>query len=64
MGLKFSVHTEGMDAVRRQLALACSEAEHVLAIQVESDTVPYVPALTFPSNTKTENRLSSSTERT
>lgn len=46
MGLKFSVHTEGMDAVRRQLALACSEAEHVLAIQVESDTVPYVPALT------------------
>ena len=44
MGLKFSVHTEGMDAVRRQLALACSEAEHVLAIQVESDTVPDVPA--------------------
>lgn len=46
MGLKFSVHTEGMDEVRRQLALACSKAEHVLAIQVESDTVPYVPALT------------------
>ncbi len=46
MGLKFSVHTEGMDEVRRQLALACDKAEHVLAIQVEADTVPYVPALT------------------
>lgn len=46
MGLKFSVHTEGMDDVRRQLALACDKAEHVLAIQVEADTVPYVPALT------------------
>lgn len=45
MGLKFSVHTEGMDEVRRQLALACDKAEHILAIQVESDTVPYVPAL-------------------
>lgn len=46
MGLKFSVHTDGMDEVRRQLALACDKAEHVLAIQVEADTVPYVPALT------------------
>lgn len=46
MGLKFSVHTDGMDEVRRQLALACDKSEHVLAIQVEADTVPYVPALT------------------
>lgn len=46
MGLKFSVHTEGMDDVRRQLALACSKAEHDLAIQVEKDTQPFVPALT------------------
>jgi hypothetical protein len=44
MGLKFSVHTEGMDDVRRQLALACDKAEHVLAIQVESDTDQFVPA--------------------
>lgn len=46
MGLKFSVHTEGMDAVRRQLALACSKAEHELAVHVEKDTQPFVPALT------------------
>lgn len=44
MGLKFSVHTEGMDEVRRQLALACDKAEHDLAIQVESDTDQFVPA--------------------
>ena len=46
MGLKFSVHTEGMDDVRRQLALACSKAEHELAVHVEKDTQPFVPALT------------------
>lgn len=44
MGIKISVHTDGMDDVRRQLALACSKAEHVLAIQVESDTDQFVPA--------------------
>lgn len=46
MGLKFSVHTEGMDEVRRQLALACDKAEHELAVHVEKDTQPFVPALT------------------
>ena len=46
MGLKFSVHTDGMDEVRRQLALACDKAEHELAVHVEKDTQPFVPALT------------------
>lgn len=46
MGVKFSVHMEGMDAIKETLAQACGKAEHVLAVQVEKDTVPFVPALT------------------
>lgn len=46
MGLKFTVHTDGWDEVKEAIARSCSKAEHVLAIQVEADTVPYVPALT------------------
>lgn len=46
MGLKFTVHTEGMDAVMEALASACSRAEHAVAVQVEKDTAPFVPMLT------------------
>lgn len=46
MGVKFSVYMEGMDAIKETLAQACGKAEHVLAVQVEKDTVPFVPALT------------------
>ena len=46
MGVKFSVYMDGMDAVKETLAQACGKAEHVLAVQVEKDTVPFVPALT------------------
>lgn len=46
MGVKFSVHMEGMDAIKEKLAQACGKAEHILAVQVEKDTVPFVPALT------------------
>ena len=46
MGIKFSVHTDGMDAVRTSVANACKRAEHVLAEQMEKDTQPFVPALT------------------
>lgn len=46
MGIKFSVYTEGMDAIKEKLAQACGKAEHILAVQVEKDTVPFVPALT------------------
>ena len=41
--LKFSVHTDGMDAVKEALARGCSRAEHVLAVQVMKDTAPFVP---------------------
>lgn len=46
MGIKFSVHTDGMDAVRTAVAKACARAEHVLAEQMEKDTQPFVPMLT------------------
>lgn len=46
MGLKFTVHTDGMDAVMEALASACSRAEHAVSVQVEKDTAPFVPMLT------------------
>lgn len=46
MGVKFSVYMDGMDAIKETLAQACGKAEHALAVQVEKDTVPFVPALT------------------
>lgn len=46
MGVKFSVYMDGMDAIKEKLVQACGKAEHVLAVQVEKDTVPFVPALT------------------
>lgn len=46
MGVKFSVYMEGMDAIKETLAQRCKKAEHDLAVQIEKDTVPFVPALT------------------
>lgn len=46
MGIKFSVHTDGMDAVRTAIAKACTRAEHALAVHIEKDTQPFMPALT------------------
>lgn len=46
MELKFTVHTDGMNAVMEALASACSRAEHAVAVQVEKDTAPFVPMLT------------------
>ena len=42
--MKFSVHTEGLDAIKDKLAEGCTKAEHKVAIEVRSDTSPYVPA--------------------
>ena len=46
MALKFTVDTSGMDAVKEAIAQACTKAEHAVALQVEKDTQPFVPALT------------------
>lgn len=44
--LKFSVHTEGLEAIKEKIAEGCTKAEHIVAVQVQKDTSPYVPALT------------------
>lgn len=46
MSLKFTVNSSGMEAVKEQLAVGRSKAEHIVAQQVAKDTVPFVPALT------------------
>lgn len=46
MGIKFSVHTDGMDAVKDKFAQGCKKAEHALAVQIMRDTGPFVPMLT------------------
>lgn len=53
MGLKFTVHTDGMDAVMEALASACSRAEHTVAVQAKKDTAPFVPMLTGSLNERT-----------
>ena len=44
--LKFSVHAEGLEAIKGKLAARCTKAEHTVALQVRKDTSPYVPMLT------------------
>ena len=45
MALKFSVQTDGMDAVKEAIARGCSRAEHDVAVLVRKDTEPFVPML-------------------
>lgn len=44
--LKVSVHTGGLSVIPERLKAASEKAEHTVAIQVQKDTSPYVPALT------------------
>lgn len=44
--LKFTVHTSGLSVIPERLKAASEKAEHTVAIQVQKDTSPYVPALT------------------
>lgn len=44
--LKFSTHMEGYEGIINALSDTCTEAQHKLAIQVESDTDPFVPMRT------------------
>ena len=53
MALKFSVHTDGMDAVKEAVAKGCSRAEHAVAVQVAKDTTTFVPMLTGSLRTRT-----------
>ena len=33
--LRFEVHTDGLDAMEQNIANACTEAEHIVALQVK-----------------------------
>ena len=59
MALKISVHVDGMDAVKERLAKACNRAEYAVAVQIERDTAPFVPALTgsLTQRTKVEEGM-------
>lgn len=52
--LKFSVHTSGLSVIPEILKAASEKAEHTVAIQVQKDTSPYVPALTGDLDRKTK----------
>lgn len=44
--VKFSVQMSGISSIPENLASASEKAEHLVAVQVQKDTSPYVPALT------------------
>ena len=46
MQVTYSVHVDGISEIREALSQACSQAEHAVAVEVEKDTTPFVPALT------------------
>lgn len=57
--LKFNVYTSGLDSIPDRLASASQKAEHIVAIQVQKDTSPYVPFLTgsLDRTTKVDENL-------
>lgn len=46
MGVTFSMHFGGMDAIKDKLAESCTRAESIVGQHVIKDTAPFVPALT------------------
>ena len=58
--LKFSVHTEGLEAIKDKLAEGCTKAEHIVALQVRKDTSSYVPASGAPAGLDKRTRADGS----
>lgn len=46
MGVTFSMHFSGMEAIKDKMAESCTRAESIVGQQVIKDTAPFVPALT------------------
>lgn len=59
MGLTVRVYTGGIKNLAAALSASCTKAEHVVAIQAEKDTRPFVPALTnsMTQRTKVKDNL-------
>lgn len=53
MGMKFKVHIDGLDPIQASLYQIAPKAAHIVAIQAEKDTEPYVPALTKSLSNRT-----------
>lgn len=51
--LRFEVHADLDAALSEKLSDASSKAEHAVAIQIQKDTSPYVPALTGSMDQRT-----------
>jgi hypothetical protein len=46
VGVTFSMHFSGMEAIKDKMAESCTRAESIVGQQVIKDTAPFVPALT------------------
>lgn len=46
MGVTFSMHFGGMEAIKDKLDESCTRTESIVGQQVIKDTAPFVPALT------------------
>lgn len=46
MGVTFSMHFGGMEAIKDKLDESCTRAERIVGQQVIKDTAPFAPALT------------------
>lgn len=42
--LRFKVHLDGFEKIENKVNRSCTEAEHIVAQRIRSDTSPYVPA--------------------
>lgn len=60
--LGFEVHTDGLDAIKEKLMQGCTDAEHIVALQVRKDTSPFVPASGAPAGIDARTRIEGYTE--
>lgn len=59
-GVSFKIHVDGFNAIQKRLEQGCTKAEHTLAVQIQKDTEPFVPALTGSLSQRTrvvDNRI-------
>lgn len=54
--LKFTVHTEGLAEVLKNIQRKATRTEHAVAVQIEKDTRPFVPAETLSLSNRTQVR--------
>ena len=52
--LKFSVKADDFDELHEAIAQACTNAEHIVALQARKDTSPYVPFLNGSLDRRTQ----------